>query len=135
MYLRKTCSFLLPSLCLCFLFFKLLFLSRRFLSILVFLVFVNVNLKRCFLFLLTVFGAQRETGKAKESSNNALDYSSNRGVPFFDKVASKNVTALLGKTAYLSCRVKNLGNKTVSSVFIFLILYSKNSPSFIIYGK
>lgn len=63
-----------------------------------------------------VFGAQRETGKAKESSNNALDYSNNRGVPFFDKVASKNVTALLGKTAYLSCRVKNLGNKTVSWV-------------------
>ena len=24
------------------------------------------------------------------------------------------VTALLGKTAYLNCRVKNLGNKTVS---------------------
>ena len=68
-----------------------------------------------------MFGAQRETGKAKETSNNALDYSSNRGVPFFDKVASKNVTALLGKTAYLSCRVKNLGNKTVSN---FLLLHT-----------
>ncbi|XP_044731930.1 lachesin-like [Chrysoperla carnea] len=32
--------------------------------------------------------------------------------PHFDKTASKNVTALLGKTAYLNCRVKNLGNKT-----------------------
>ncbi|EEB12316.1 hypothetical protein Phum_PHUM170540, partial [Pediculus humanus corporis] len=59
------------------------------------------------------FGAQRETGKNKESSsNNALDYNNNRGTPFFDKAASKNVTALLGKTAYLNCRVKNLGNKT-----------------------
>lgn len=67
-----------------------------------------------------MFGAQRETGKAKESSNNALDYSNNRGAPFFDKVASKNVTALLGKTAYLSCRVKNLGNKTVSGLNILI---------------
>ncbi|KAL5273387.1 hypothetical protein ACFFRR_000242 [Megaselia abdita] len=33
--------------------------------------------------------------------------------PYFDKAASKNVTALLGKTAYLNCRVKNLGNKTL----------------------
>ena len=35
--------------------------------------------------------------------------------PYFDLAASKNVIALLGKTAYLNCRVKNLGNKTVSS--------------------
>ncbi|XP_068627801.1 neurotrimin-like [Battus philenor] len=34
--------------------------------------------------------------------------------PFFDLAASKNVTALLGKTAYLNCRVKNLGNKTLN---------------------
>ncbi|XP_037297520.1 tyrosine-protein phosphatase Lar-like isoform X1 [Manduca sexta] len=34
--------------------------------------------------------------------------------PYFDLVASKNVTALLGKTAYLNCRVKNLGNKTIN---------------------
>ncbi|KAK6631541.1 hypothetical protein RUM44_006068 [Polyplax serrata] len=60
----------------------------------------------------SAFGAQRETGKNKESSSNALDFSNNRGAPFFDKAASKNVTALLGKTAYLNCRVKNLGNKT-----------------------
>lgn len=37
-----------------------------------------------------------------------------RSGPNFDATASKNVTALLGKTAYLNCRVKNLGNKTVS---------------------
>lgn len=34
--------------------------------------------------------------------------------PYVDMSASKNVTALLGKTVYLNCRVKNLGNKTVS---------------------
>ncbi|XP_047003926.1 zwei Ig domain protein zig-8-like [Schistocerca americana] len=36
--------------------------------------------------------------------------------PYFDLSGSRNVTALLGKTAYLNCRVKNLGNKTVSWV-------------------
>ncbi|KAF5293891.1 hypothetical protein FQA39_LY13596 [Lamprigera yunnana] len=37
----------------------------------------------------------------------------NRG-PFFDKSASKNVTALVDKTSYLNCKVRNLGNRTVS---------------------
>lgn len=34
--------------------------------------------------------------------------------PYFDVSASKNVTALVGKTAQLICRVRNLGNRTVS---------------------
>lgn len=34
--------------------------------------------------------------------------------PYFDKSASTNVTGLVGKTAYLRCRVKNIGNRTVS---------------------
>uniref|UniRef100_A0A182I5C8 Uncharacterized protein n=1 Tax=Anopheles arabiensis TaxID=7173 RepID=A0A182I5C8_ANOAR len=33
--------------------------------------------------------------------------------PHFDLSASKNITALVGKTAYLNCRVKNIGNKTI----------------------
>ncbi|XP_011494288.1 PREDICTED: hemicentin-2-like [Ceratosolen solmsi marchali] len=39
----------------------------------------------------------------------------NRG-PYFDPTASPNVTALVGKTAVLNCRVHNLGNRTVSWV-------------------
>lgn len=35
--------------------------------------------------------------------------------PYFDVSASKNVTALVGTTAYLNCRVKNLQNRTVST--------------------
>ncbi|XP_063699197.1 zwei Ig domain protein zig-8-like [Culicoides brevitarsis] len=34
--------------------------------------------------------------------------------PYFDISASKNVTALVGTTAYLNCRVRNLQNRTVS---------------------
>lgn len=48
------------------------------------------------------------------AKQNALDLDAFKVGPYFDKAASKNVTALLGKTAYLNCRVKNLGNKTVS---------------------
>lgn len=33
--------------------------------------------------------------------------------PYFDPNVNQNVTALVGKSAYLNCVVKNLGNKTV----------------------
>lgn len=34
--------------------------------------------------------------------------------PYFDTSATKNVTSLVGRTAHLNCRIRNLGNKTVS---------------------
>ncbi|XP_045510833.1 zwei Ig domain protein zig-8-like isoform X2 [Colias croceus] len=37
-----------------------------------------------------------------------------RLTPSFDASTPRNVTALVGKSAYLSCRVRNLGNRTVS---------------------
>lgn len=33
--------------------------------------------------------------------------------PYFDPNVNQNVTALVGKSAYMNCIVKNLGNKTV----------------------
>lgn len=33
--------------------------------------------------------------------------------PYFDPNVNQNVTALVGKSAYLNCIVTNLGNKTV----------------------
>ena len=42
--------------------------------------------------------------------------------PYFDLNHSGDVTAVLGKTALLNCRVKNIGNKTVS---LFLKLECK----------
>jgi hypothetical protein len=44
-----------------------------------------------------------------------------RNEPYFDTLTPRNVTALVGKSAYLTCRVRNLGNKTVSKVFSFKI--------------
>lgn len=60
-------------------------------------------------------------GDDGDKMNNAL----NRG-PFFDVSASKNVTALVGKTANLNCRIKNLGNKTVRKNMILFIEIRKN---------
>lgn len=37
--------------------------------------------------------------------------------PYFDASTPKNVTALVGKSAYMNCRVRNLGNKTVSIIY------------------
>lgn len=86
-----------------------------------------------YIFWILVEGAQREINNAKDYPGvntltggisggsspfnrfNHIDIEDqSRTGPLFDKAASKNVTALLGKTAYLNCRVKNLGNKTVS---------------------
>lgn len=39
--------------------------------------------------------------------------------PHFDQTMPKNITSLVGKSAYLGCRVKNLGNKTVSFTILF----------------
>lgn len=62
--------------------------------------------------MLTVAAVQQESSK---NSNTINRVTTKPGQPYFDKNASKNVTALVGKTAYLNCKVKNLGNKTVSS--------------------
>ncbi|XP_013161598.1 PREDICTED: lachesin-like isoform X3 [Papilio xuthus] len=78
-----------------------------------------------------VSSAQRELGKgvpgnasatSTPGSDNAIRAGpagdgprpTPRTGPYFDLAMSKNVTALLGKTAYLNCRVKNLGNKTLN---------------------
>ncbi|CAH2091710.1 unnamed protein product [Euphydryas editha] len=93
-----------------------------------------------------ISSAQRELGKGSPTNTSAtsppaLDNVIRSGAapvdtprptprtgPYFDLAASKNVTALLGKTAYLNCRVKNLGNKTVSSKrFFFMSLIGLKS--------
>jgi hypothetical protein len=45
-----------------------------------------------------------------------------RNEPYFDTLTPRNVTALVGNFAYLSCRVRNLGNKTVSEVLTAVVL-------------
>lgn len=71
--------------------------------------------------------------KGSTQNPNSLDSGARPG-PYFDKAASKNVTALLGKTAYLNCKVKNLGNKSVgffeNTSYRFLIKCNKRKIPF-----
>jgi len=63
--------------------------------------------------LIKQFFQTQRSNVSGANKNSAEIYEDVRTGPYFDRTASKNVTALLGKTAYLNCRVKNLGNKTV----------------------
>lgn len=37
--------------------------------------------------------------------------------PYFDSsISSNNITAVVGKSAFLRCKARNLGNKTVSTI-------------------
>lgn len=58
------------------------------------------------------YDSENSFAAESEHDDAALHNALNRG-PYFDISASKNVTALVGNTAYLNCRVRNLGNKTV----------------------
>lgn len=40
-----------------------------------------------------------------------------KGRPYFDVVGRRNVTAIVGQTARLNCRVKNLGDQQVTTKF------------------
>jgi hypothetical protein len=87
-----------------------------------------------------VLSSKQQTHKESTTGTtggNALDAASvgARQAPHFDKLASKNVTALLGKTAYLICRVKNLGNKTVSLPRIFILFPLRNASPFALCNK
>lgn len=42
--------------------------------------------------------------------------------PFFDTGVSSNITTQLGGHAYMPCRVKQLGNKSVSVFYDFTII-------------
>lgn len=72
-----------------------------------------------FLFFFLLSGCTDNTNGLGTDGVPELDYTdvdlglTQRG-PRFDIAHSKNVTALVGKTAQLNCRVHELGNRTVS---------------------
>ncbi|GBP53350.1 Zwei Ig domain protein zig-8 [Eumeta japonica] len=55
-----------------------------------------------------------ESDGVKELDYTDVDLGLHQRGPYFDVAFSKNVTALVGKTAQLNCRVHELGNRTVS---------------------
>jgi len=63
--------------------------------------------------------------------------------PYFDTSATKNVTSLVGITGHLNCRIKNLGNKTVSScilpmftdVLLYILDYTRLKDMKVLYAN
>ncbi|XP_011310736.1 neurotrimin [Fopius arisanus] len=73
---------------------------------------------RGLLFILGLLFAVQGPARCNNDEDNHEDLELeplDRG-PYFDISASQNVTALVGKSATLKCRVKNLGDRTVSWV-------------------
>lgn len=56
---------------------------------------------------------QQQQKELEEEQQKQLEHQ-RKGLPWINKAASPNVTALLGKTVYLNCRVASLADKTVS---------------------
>lgn len=56
-----------------------------------------------------------------EADNDPLqEYATPDPNPYFDTTRASNVTGLVGKTIQLVCKVKNLGNRTVSNIRSFI---------------
>ncbi|XP_072157476.1 neurotrimin [Bemisia tabaci] len=77
--------------------------------------------RKIWLILLSVFLVRTKpqeelTEDAKEERVSEMASLAHLRGPYFDPAASKNVTAIVDQTAFLNCRVHNLGNKTVSWV-------------------
>lgn len=76
----------------------------------------------CFLFVQSVRGTwtrqQSADLLAADRTSSGSDFlmpSENRMEPLFDPKTPRNITIASGKTAYLPCRVRHLGERTVSS--------------------
>lgn len=73
----------------------------------------------CFLFVETVVCSWHESDLlAADRTSPGSDFllpSENRMEPLFDPKTPRNITIASGKTAYLPCRVRHLGERTVSS--------------------
>lgn len=53
-------------------------------------------------------------------------------MPYFDAETRNNVTVVVGKSAFLRCKVRNLGNKTVTTLKLLNLTHLKNHKP--IYG-
>lgn len=61
---------------------------------------------------LTAAPAYQPHGRANANGQTLAE-------PYFDAQTPKVVTALVAKSAYLTCRVRNLGNRTVSHFIVY----------------
>lgn len=70
----------------------------------------------------------RSTRLIEADNDRIQEYATPDPNPYFDTTRASNVTGLVGKTIQLVCKVKNLGNRTVSNSFVYYIT-RKQYPS------
>ncbi|XP_074033448.1 defective proboscis extension response 8 [Leptinotarsa decemlineata] len=77
-----------------------------------------MNLLICcsFSFLLSYCSGAEESIGSKKFRDFLQEWPTPGTGPYFDTSINSNITGLVGKTVLLHCRVKNLGNRTVSWV-------------------
>lgn len=62
-----------------------------------------------------------DTNSLHDSNNINQNFSSQ---PYFDFSVARNVTTRVGQTAFLNCRVEQLGDKLVSFLCFFMLPFS-----------
>lgn len=60
------------------------------------------------------YGLQGQQHRSKDNLNDYLFPDKHRPDPIFDESTSRNITVASGKTVYLPCKVRHLGDRTVS---------------------
>lgn len=61
--------------------------------------------------------------RSKSSPGKYIDNTHSSERPYFDDVSPRNVTAIVGQSAILHCRVKHLGQRTVRKKLLFCIIF------------
>lgn len=66
------------------------------------------------LLYIQIAGAAVTTGGAQETQQTTWEHSQIYSQPYFDNTTKREVTTTVGQSAYLHCRVRNLGDRAVS---------------------
>lgn len=61
-----------------------------------------------------LFAGSSDGGSRRFLTDFLQEYPTPGTGPYFDTTIPSNITGLVGKTVHLVCKVKNLGNRTVS---------------------
>ena len=74
----------------------------------------------CFVYIyLDPYHAQRSVeGSFHDSNNINQNFSSEPSQPYFDFSVTRNITTRVGQTAFLHCRVEDLGDKLVRQHYL-----------------
>ena len=96
------------------------FLSIHLIHLLKHSLFIIIFSLFCFIYpYLDPYHAQRSVeGSFHDSNNINQNFSSEPSQPYFDFSVTRNITTRVGQTAFLHCRVEDLGDKLVRQRYL-----------------